>query len=72
MKAPYTFTLKEIFTFAQTKGYNEYDVVIELSNNPEEVSHRVWFGIEDTEMWMWDFDDLTEMATDYQHLVNED
>lgn len=72
MKKPYNFTLKDIFNFAKTKGYNETEVVVEVSDDIEEMCHRVWFGVEDIELWIWDFDNLDEMTVDYQHLTYGD
>jgi hypothetical protein len=66
------FTLADVYAYAADRGYSREDVEV----RPYEyldgtVTYTVEFGIEYTEMWSWEFDDLDGVATDYEHLVWE-
>ena len=63
------FTLEEVYQYAEKMGYSREDVEIECY---DEDGYDVSFGREDTEIWSWDFEDLTQPAVDYEHLIWED
>lgn len=63
------FTLEEVYQYAEKMGYSREDVQIDCYDEDE---YEVSFGHEYTEMWIWDFEDLTQPAIDYDHLTWED
>lgn len=74
------FTFAEVVEYAQTLGYSKEDIEIvrvctEYDYDLERETaweYEVSFGHEDTEVWLWTFEDLDEQAVDYEHLVWED
>lgn len=72
------FTLEEVYQYAEKMGYSREDVEIEEDYSYYEddlkvlEGYEVSFGHEYTEMWSWYFEDLTQPATEYDHLVWED
>lgn len=80
MKAQFHyFTLEEVYKYAEEMGYFREDVEIEADSsydydNDLEIleGYEVSFGHEYTEMWSWYFEDLTQPATEYDHLTWED
>ena len=63
------FTLEEVYQYAEKMGYSREDVAIECYDEDE---YEVCFGHEYSEIWTWDFEDLTQPAIDYDHLTWED
>lgn len=64
------FTLTDVYAYAAERGYTREDVEIRLYEYLDgTVTYTVEFGVEYTEMWSWEFDDLDGEATDYEHLV---
>ena len=63
------FTLEEVYQYAEKMGYSREDVEIECY---DEDGYDVSFGREDTEIWSWDFENLTQPAVDYEYLIWED
>lgn len=60
------FTLAEIYEYAKKLGYSKDEVEIEeVCNDYYEVS----FGHVFTEVWLWSFSSLEEVAFDYEHIV---
>jgi hypothetical protein len=80
MKAQFHyFTLEEVYQYAEKMGYSREDVEIledssyDYDNDLEILEgYEVSFGHECTEMWSWYFEDLTQPATEYDHLTWED
>ena len=80
MKAQFHyFTLEEVYKYAEQMGYSREDVEIKEyyfysyeDGSKTLEGYEVFFGHECTEMWSWYFEDLTQPATDYDHLTWED
>lgn len=74
------FSLEEVYQYAEQKGFDREDVIIEkvcVDYDYELQQEMAWeyevsLGDDDSEQWMWWFDDLEEVATDYVHGVWED
>lgn len=74
------FVLEEVYDYAEEMGYSREEVEVERVcveydyDREEEVAweYEVSFGHEDSEMWVWQFDDLSEPACAYDHVVCED
>jgi hypothetical protein len=62
------FTLEDVKEYAVKMGYEVEDIEIQEDGGEYEVS----FGHEYTEVWVWTFDDLEDVATDYEHAVWDD
>lgn len=74
------FDLEEVYDYAEQMGYSREDVEVERVcveydyDLEEEVAwgYEVSFGHEYSEVWSWEFEDLSQPAVDYDHSVWED
>ena len=73
------FTLEEVYAYAERLGYSSEKVGIkeqpgyDYDNNIDLVlGYEVSFGHEYTEVWVWEFEDLSQPAVDYEHIVWKD
>jgi len=73
------FVLEEVYQYAERMGYSRESVDVEpvygYDYDAEEEfleGYDVSFGHEYSEAWSWFFEDLSQPAVDYDHLVWED
>lgn len=59
------FVLEEVYEYAEQMGYSRDDVEVEYDGSEYEVS----FGVDCSEVWVWEFEDLSMPAVDYEHCV---